>query len=281
MKNLWYVSVASASTAAAPRRMHDVDHLDSALRVRRCSSPCVVLACAGLRSGAPDRQRPAGRRGPAAAPGAAIEKPGARDANLAGARCKGGGALHLPQPSGDAGRDAAARRATTSGSRSGSARVGGGATLDSPTLGHFAAGADEACFYIDVLPGTTSDVTFTAPRRVKEGGRRPVLDIAEYGPKGPWWYDVLDVALRGAEQQVQPRRRRRVERGGQEPQARPRRPLRVVGDLAPHLGHVGRRRQSRARAVPRLHRRLHDGGEAVPDAVPPRATECVPASDAR
>ena len=43
-------------------------------------------------------------------------------------------------------------------------RDGGGATLDSPTLGHFAAGPDETCFPIDVLPGTTSAVQIERQR---------------------------------------------------------------------------------------------------------------------
>ena len=65
------------------------------------------------------------------------------------------------------------------------AGIGGHATLDSPTLGHFAADGEEVCFTIDVLPGTTSDVVFTATEAQKEGGIAPLLDIAEYGPKGP------------------------------------------------------------------------------------------------
>ena len=74
---------------------------------------------------------------------------------------------------------------------------GGGATLDSPTLGHFAAQGDEVCFYVDVLPGTTSDVTFTAREGRRDGGVAPMLDIAEYGPKGPWWYDIFSVRCAG------------------------------------------------------------------------------------
>jgi hypothetical protein len=135
----------------------------------------------------------------AAAPLAAIEEPGARNANLAGARCKngapcvcrqriGGDKAESPPP------DEAHKRFEIR-----LAGVGGGAVFDSPTLGHLTAGSDEACFYIDVLPGTTSDVVFTAVEGKKEGGVGPVLDIAEYGPKGPWWYDVLNVHCEGPE----------------------------------------------------------------------------------
>jgi hypothetical protein len=126
-----------------------------------------------------------------------LEKPGARDANLAGARCAqgapckcrdrlGGDAAEAPPPD-DQHKRFEIRLAGS----------GGGATLDSPTLGHFAALDDEACFYVDVLPGTTSDVTFTAREGRREGGVSPVLEIAEYGPKGPWWYDILSVRCVG------------------------------------------------------------------------------------
>jgi hypothetical protein len=136
--------------------------------------------CAGPSAGGP---------APAAAPPAA---PGARDANLAGARCAGGqcacrrrnGDVEETRPP-----DADHKRFEIRMS----AR-GGSATLDSPTLGHFTAGGDETCFYVDVLPGTTSDATFTARADSAEGGVAPELQIAEYGPKGPWWYDILQVA---------------------------------------------------------------------------------------
>jgi hypothetical protein len=141
---------------------------------------------------------PAGCAGPssAAAPpagaGHAADAPGAHDANLAGARCKGGPPCACRQRNGDVAEssppDEAHKRFEI---RLGA--LGGSATLDSPTLGHFASGSDEACFYIDVLPGTTNDLTFTARSATAEGGVAPELQIAEYGPKGPWWYDILQV----------------------------------------------------------------------------------------
>jgi hypothetical protein len=136
--------------------------------------------------------------GPAAA---ALVTPGARDANLAGARCQPGSGVPCTcraRPGGvaeTAPPDADHKRFEI---RLGAA--GGSATLDSPTLGHFAGGSDETCFYIDVLPGTTSDVVFTARASTQaggEGGIDPMLDLAEYGPKGPWWYDLLSVRCDG------------------------------------------------------------------------------------
>jgi hypothetical protein len=135
----------------------------------------------------------------AGAPGASAvappEAPGARDANLAGARCSGGqctcrarnGDVNESKPP-----DADHKRFEI---RLGA--LGGGATLDSPTLGHFAGANGESCFYIDVLPGTINQMTFTARADSKEGGVAPELQIAEYGPKGPWWYDVLRVECAG------------------------------------------------------------------------------------
>jgi hypothetical protein len=124
--------------------------------------------------------------------------PGARDANLAGARCTPGGAAPCTcraRPG-----DVAEKKPPDADHKRFEIRLraaGGSATLESPTLGRFAGGEDETCFYVDVLPGTTSDVVFTARASTAEGGVEPVLDMAEYGPKGPWWYDVLSVRCDG------------------------------------------------------------------------------------
>jgi hypothetical protein len=140
--------------------------------------------------------------GAATEPGgpAAIEAPAAHNANLAGARCKGGPGA--PCACRQKNGDVAERQPPDADHKRFEIRlgaVGGGATLDSPTLGHFAAGADETCYYIDVLPATTQQVTFTARAATREGGIAPELDLAEYGPKGPWWYDILSVRCSGSE----------------------------------------------------------------------------------
>jgi hypothetical protein len=77
---------------------------------------------------------------------------------------------------------------------------GGDATLDSPTLGRFSSGAAgaEACFYVDVLPGTHHLLTFVAHEGRPTAGLSPSLRVAEYGPKGPYWYDVVEVHCAGA-----------------------------------------------------------------------------------
>jgi hypothetical protein len=132
--------------------------------------------------------------GPAAAP----VTPGARDANLAGARCRpSGGAPCACRAGADDVVESAAPDADHKRFEIRLSAAGGSATLDSPTLGHFVGGSEQTCFYIDVLPGTTSDVVYTARASTPEGGMAPMLDLAEYGPRGPWWYDLLSVRCDG------------------------------------------------------------------------------------
>jgi len=191
MKNLWYVSDVAASTVAAPRLM-----------VRRhfarwtSYAAAALLSLAGMVGCAGSSSAAAGGGAPAAAP---IGAPGARDANLAGARCAGGAGAPCSCRARN-GEDNGEKQPPDADHKRFEIRLagtGGGATLDSNTLGHFTAGGDETCFYVDVLPGTTNDVTFTARSATPEGGVGPELQLAEYGPKGPWWYDILDVSCRG------------------------------------------------------------------------------------
>src|SRR5579863_4472715 len=186
MKEIWYVSGVSASTTVTSSfRRRWTPPLAGALLVCACAGCAGSSAAGGAAPGEPGTP-------------AAVEVPGARDAHLAGARCTGGpdAPCACRQKNGDVVEkkppDADHKRFEI---RLGA--IGGGATLDSPTLGHFAADSDETCYYIDVLPGTTQEVTFTARAATKEGGVSPRFDLAEYGPKGPWWYDILSVRCSG------------------------------------------------------------------------------------
>lgn len=182
MKNIWYVSEAPPSIAQHPRMLHPR---------RKHSTSIAAAALLALALGAGCAESSASGPASSAAPPAA-ERPGARDANLAGASCAGGvctcrarnGDVNESKPPDEDHKRFEIRLGA----------LGGSATLDSPTLGHFAAGNGETCFYIDVIPGTTNQLTFTARADSREGGVAPELQIAEYGPKGPWWYDVLRVA---------------------------------------------------------------------------------------
>jgi hypothetical protein len=118
----------------------------------------------------------------------------ASNANLAGARCHGTTCscrnahdVSAENPAPDEGHKRFEIRLGAEG---------GSATLESPTLGKFTA-SDEACFYVDVVPGTTHEVSFVAQEGQSGGGVGPQLDISEYGPKGPWWYDIVEVHCGG------------------------------------------------------------------------------------
>jgi hypothetical protein len=138
-----------------------------------------------------------GSTGGATTPAGPTSRAGAVSANLAGSRCHGatcacrdprGPAVENPPP--DEGHKRFEVRL---------AALEGSASLSSPTLGDLSSSGDEVCYYIDVVPGTTHDVTFVAREGRPEGGVGPTLAIAEYGPKGPWWYDVINVHCAGPE----------------------------------------------------------------------------------
>jgi hypothetical protein len=158
------------------------------------SSLCASLGAAGC--AAPSA---AGAKGEATAVAAPVpaKTTGAVGANLAGARCHGDICVcrsRLEDPAEKSPPDAGHKRFEI--------RVGAGggpATFSSPTLGELASvgGAGESCFYIDVVPGTAHEVSFVAREAKAEEGVSPVLEVAEYGPKGPWWYDVLRVKCEG------------------------------------------------------------------------------------
>jgi hypothetical protein len=158
----------------------------------------VALLAAGLGcAGAPRFSPTSGSEAATAAP-VHVERAGARDANLAGARCAQGPGE--PCACRDRRGDPAEKPAPGEDHKRFEIRLsaeGGSATLDSPTLGHFVARDIESCFYIDVVPGTTSDIVFKAKESWPQKGMGPALEISEYGPKGPWWYRILDVHCAG------------------------------------------------------------------------------------
>jgi hypothetical protein len=76
--------------------------------------------------------------------------------------------------------------------------AGGVAAVDISGLGTFTvSGEKEACAYVDVPAGSTHDVTYNAKETTKGGGIAPRMKIVEYGPKGPYWYDMLLVTCDG------------------------------------------------------------------------------------
>jgi len=74
---------------------------------------------------------------------------------------------------------------------------GGAAALEGG-LGHFeSVGPQETCFYVDVPAGQTTDVKFSAHADKVDAGVAPRFRMAEYGPKGPYWYEIIDIECKG------------------------------------------------------------------------------------
>ena len=70
--------------------------------------------------------------------------------------------------------------------------------LTSPTLGRFHhSGKEEECFYLDLPAGSSHELLIESREAKKGEGMTPSVRIAEYGPRGPWWYDVLAVGCGG------------------------------------------------------------------------------------
>jgi hypothetical protein len=72
--------------------------------------------------------------------------------------------------------------------------VNGDIKLDSPSAGHFAqTGAEEACFYVDLDVNLSHDFHLDSMEVRADAGVTPHVRIAEYGPAGPYWYDLVDI----------------------------------------------------------------------------------------
>jgi hypothetical protein len=71
----------------------------------------------------------------------------------------------------------------------------GKVALELPGLGRFEHGSpDEACFYLDLPVSKAQPFHLDAQGNARTTGVTPHLHISEYGPAGPYWYDILDVA---------------------------------------------------------------------------------------
>ena len=71
----------------------------------------------------------------------------------------------------------------------------GHVSLDSPSAGHFEqTGPEEACFYVDLEVSLIHDFHMDSREEREGSGVTPHVHIAEYGPAGPYWYDVVDIA---------------------------------------------------------------------------------------
>ena len=74
----------------------------------------------------------------------------------------------------------------------------GEGVLESPTLGKFSAsGIRETCYYLDVPVGSKAGFNFVGRASRPERGFTPRLTIAEYGPAGPYWYEIFSLECAG------------------------------------------------------------------------------------
>ena len=67
-----------------------------------------------------------------------------------------------------------------------------------PISGDVEVTAKTTCVYVDVAVGSTHQARFVALESAKGQGVAPQLSIAEYGPAGPFWYDIVSVKCEGA-----------------------------------------------------------------------------------
>jgi hypothetical protein len=121
--------------------------------------------------------------------------PAAPAPKLAGARCQPT-ACSCRQPG-----DEAEKEPPAAGSKRLEIRLSideGDGVLESPTLGRFTgAGARDTCYYVDVPAGSKAGFTFTGQASRPVQGFTPRLKVSEYGPAGPWWYEIFSVECAG------------------------------------------------------------------------------------
>ena len=121
----------------------------------------------------------------------------APEPKLVGARCPAGQASCRCRTTGGGSADDAEKEPPAEGFKRLEIRMsvhGGDGLLQSPTVGRFAAaGVNETCFYVDVPAGSKSSFRFMSRATDPDQGHAPRFSVSEYGPKGPYWYEILSV----------------------------------------------------------------------------------------
>jgi hypothetical protein len=114
---------------------------------------------------------------------------------LAGARCRDG-TCTCRQPGDDTEKEP-----PPDGSKRLEIRLSvdeGQGTLESPTLGKFtASGVQQTCYYLDVPVGSKAGLNFVAQAARPQRGFTPRLTLSEYGPAGPYWYEIFALECAG------------------------------------------------------------------------------------
>jgi hypothetical protein len=121
---------------------------------------------------------------------------------LAGARC-GLGSCRCREP----GQDDEETASPPPGAKRFEIRMssaGGVGSLDLTEVGQVGTVSNpdneqkETCVYVDIPAGSTHNAVLVTKESTPGAGIAPHLTIAEYGPKGPFWYDVVAVTCDGA-----------------------------------------------------------------------------------
>jgi hypothetical protein len=187
MRGPWYVSRCPASTALT-------------------ALAAFAFGCGTSGPGGGAAARPMAV-GVVAGPAPSVSR--ASTVTLAGARCAGG-TCKCREP----GQDDAETDPPGPGSKRFEIRIsaaGGTAALDLSEVGTVATGvppstpddvepvARTTCAYVDVPAGSTHEGRFVALESAVGQGVAPRLAIAEYGPQGPYWYDIVSVTCEGSQ----------------------------------------------------------------------------------
>ena len=112
-------------------------------------------------------------------------------AALAGARCQGGQcSCRGPRDNAETAPPAPDHKRLEIRMSVGTGEI----ALTSPTLGRLHhAGEGEECYYVDLPAGSSHEFVIESREARKGQGISPSVRIAEYGPMGPYWYDVIAV----------------------------------------------------------------------------------------
>ena len=194
IREIWYVS----DTLSSKGLIWKVPIAASVLALAGCAT-----GTKGGSSGAPGVYARGERADVALLPGPAPTVASATTVTFAGARCTAG-SCSCREP----GRDDEETAPPSEGSKRFEIRmsaVGGTGSLDLSGLGTVAtmrssdssSNARETCAYIDVPSGSTHDAIFVVKESTPGQGVAPRLRIAEYGPKGHLWYDLVAVTCDG------------------------------------------------------------------------------------
>jgi hypothetical protein len=198
IREIWYVS----GTLSSKGLIQKVVAVASVLALLALASSCATGTVGGSSSSSGGSARD-GRTDVALLAGPSPTVASATTVTFAGARCAAG-SCSCREP----GRDDAETAPPPDGSKRFEIRLsaaGGTGALDLSGLGTVATAPSpdalsnvrDTCAYIDVPSGSTHDATFVAKESAPGQGVAPRLRIAEYGPKGHFWYDLIAITCEG------------------------------------------------------------------------------------